>query len=51
MNLFIFHNYEKITHIDRSPANLTSDDFVSSNEIIRTKWPINEVISNFVLRI
>ena len=33
MNLFIFHNYEKITHIDRSPANLTSDDFIRSNEM------------------
>ena len=24
----------------RSPAFLTSDDFVRSNEIVRTKWPI-----------
>ena len=24
----------------RSPAILTSNDFVRSNEIVRTKWPI-----------
>ena len=38
-------------HIDRSPAILTSDDFIRSNEIIRTKWPIYEVIRHFVLMI
>ena len=27
-------------YLGRSPAILTSDDFVRSNEIIRTKWPI-----------
>ena len=26
--------------LDRSPAFLNSDDFVRSNEMIRTKWPI-----------
>ena len=41
------HTY--LSHIDRSPASLTSDDFIRSNEIIRTKWPIYEVISHFVL--
>ena len=37
--------------LDRSPAFLTFDDFIRSNEIIRTKWPIYEVISYFVLMI
>ena len=27
-------------YVDRSPAILTSDDFIRSNEILRTKWPI-----------
>ena len=26
--------------LDRSPAVLTSDDFIRSNEIVRNKWPI-----------
>ena len=26
--------------LDRSPAFLTSDDFIRSNEIVTTKWPI-----------
>ena len=25
-------------YLDRSPAALTSDDFVRSNNILRTKW-------------
>ena len=29
-----------IKYIDRSPAILTSDDFIRSNKIIRTKWLI-----------
>ena len=29
----------KLSHLDRSPAFLTSDDFIRSNEIIKTKWP------------
>ena len=29
-----------LEYIDQSPAFLTSDDFIRSNEIIRTKWPI-----------
>ena len=37
--------------LDRSPALLTSDNFIRSNEIIRTKWPIYVVISHFVLPI
>ena len=37
--------------IDWWPAILTSDDFIRSNEIIRTKWPIYEVIAHFVLMI
>ena len=37
--------------LDRSPAFLTSDDFIRSNEIIRTKWPIYVVIRHFVLTI
>ena len=39
------------TLLDRSPAFLTSDDFIRSNEIIRTKWPIYVVIGHFVLTI
>ena len=27
-------------HLDQSAAFLTSDDFVRSNEIVETKWPI-----------
>ena len=38
-------------YVDRSPAILTSDDFIRSNEIIRTKWPIYVVIGHFVLTI
>ena len=29
--------------VDQSPAFLTSDNFIRSNEIIRTKWPIHVV--------
>ena len=28
------------SQLDQSPAILTSDDFIRSNEIVRTKWPI-----------
>ena len=38
-------------NLDRLPAFLTSDDFIRSNEIIRTKWPIYEVIRHFVVMI
>ena len=37
--------------LDWSPAFLTYDDFMRSNEIIRTKWPIYVVIGHFVLMI
>ena len=37
--------------LDRSPAFLTSNDFIRSNKIIRTKWLIHVVISQFVLMI
>ena len=37
--------------LDPSPAFLTSDDFITSNEIVRTKLPIYLVISHFVLTI
>ena len=37
--------------LDRSPAFLTSDDFIRSNEIIRTKWRIYVVIGHFILMI
>ena len=30
----------KILILDGSPAILTSDDFIRSNEVFRTKWPI-----------
>ena len=32
-------------HVDQSPVFLTSDDFIRSNEVIRTKWP-NYVVCN-----
>ena len=31
---------KKVDIFDQSPAILTCDDFVRSNEIVRTKWPI-----------
>ena len=34
-----------VVQLDRSPAFLTSDNFIRSNEIFRTKWPIYVVIS------
>ena len=34
-----------LRYLDQSPAILTSDDFIRSNEIIRTKWPIYVVIN------
>ena len=37
--------------IDHIPAFLISDDFITSNEIVRTKLPIYLVISHFVLTI
>ena len=36
-------------YLDQSPAILTSDNFIRSNEIIRTKWLIYVVIGHFVL--
>ena len=30
----------QILQLDQSPAFLTFDDFVRSNEIVRTKWSI-----------
>ena len=36
---------------DRSPAFLSSNDFIRSNGIVRTKWPIYQVMSHFVLTI
>ena len=42
---------EKFEYLGWSPAILTSDDFIRSNEIIRTKWPIYVVIGHFVLTI
>ena len=38
-----------MTQLGQSPTFLTSDDFIRSNEIIRTKWRIYEVIGHFVL--
>ena len=35
--------FEICKYIDQSPAFLTSDNFIRSNEIIRTKWPIHVV--------
>ena len=34
--------------LDQSPTFLTSDDFIRSNEIIRTKWPTYKVMCHFV---
>ena len=39
----------EVLQLDPSPAFLTSDDFVRSNEIVRTKWPIYQIICHFVL--
>ena len=36
-------------HLDQSPAFLTSEDFIRSNEIITTKWSIYLTIGHFVL--
>ena len=49
-------NYLGPDHLEsiilESPAILTSaDDFIRSNEIVRTKWPIYQVIGHFVLTI
>ena len=38
-------------YLDWSPTFLTSDDFIRSNEIIRTKWRIYIAIGHFVLLI
>ena len=32
--------YDEVSILGRSPAFLTSDVFIRSNEIMRTKWPI-----------
>ena len=37
--------------IDRSSAVLTSDNFIRSNEVVRTKWLIYSAIGYFVLMI
>ena len=44
-------NQPKSRLLDRSPAILTSDDFIRSNEIIKTKWPTYYAINHFVLTI
>ena len=43
--------FNVLKYLDRSPAFLTSDGSVRSNEIIRTKWQIYVVIGHFVLTI
>ena len=45
------NDFSSFHKLDRSPAILTSHDFIRSNEIIRTKWPICVVIGHFVLTI
>ena len=40
-----------ILQLDRSPAILTSNDFIRSNEILGKKWPIYVVIGHFVITI
>ena len=40
LGIYLNVNY-CIRQLDRSAAFLTSDDFIRSNEIIRTKWPIH----------
>ena len=37
---FAKSNTKKYALLDQLPAILTSDDFIRSNQIIRTKWPI-----------
>ena len=36
-DLSCFFNSDSSKYLDRSPAFITSDDFVRSNEIVRTK--------------
>ena len=37
--------------IEKIYPRVSFDDFIRSNEIIRTKWPIHVVIGHFVLMI
>ena len=39
-DLSCFFNSDSSKYLDRSPAFITSDDFVRSNEIIKTNCPI-----------
>ena len=39
-DLSCFFNSDSSKYLDQSPACLTCDDFVRSNEIVRTKWLI-----------
>ena len=47
----VFAKTRYIRQIDWSPAILTSDDFIRSNEIVRRKWQTYQVIRHFVLTI
>ena len=40
-----------LKYLDQSPAFLTSDYSVRSNEIDKTKWLIYQIIGHFVLMI
>ena len=47
---FVSYCGQKYIYLDRLPAFRTSDDFLRSNEIVRTKWLIYwAIISHFVL--
>ena len=40
-NAYLYYIHTVLAlQLDQSPAFLTSDDFVKSNEIVRTKWSI-----------
>ena len=48
---FVSYCGQKYIYLDRLPAFRTSDDFLRSNEIFRTKWPTYYVIGHFDLTI
>ena len=52
LNRSLFRNKQGFSFVlDQSPAILTSDDSIRSDEIVRTIWPIYLVIGHFVLTI
>ena len=52
LNRSLFRNKQRFSFVlDQSPAILTLDDSIRSDEIVRTIWPIYLVIGHFVLTI